>query len=138
MSAERAVVVTLADINCGCRGGTYAINERFRQQCWQEGKSWTCPYCKTGWGYSNNNENARLKRELEAEKRRKDAALARANEESQRRLKTEHRLRAQKGLATKLRHRAAAGVCPCCNRTFANLARHMGTKHPDYGSESGS
>ena len=24
------------------------------------------------------------------------------------------------------------GVCPCCNRTFANLAQHMATKHPEY------
>jgi hypothetical protein len=26
----------------------------------------------------------------------------------------------------------ANGVCPCCNRTFQNLARHMAGKHPDY------
>lgn len=24
------------------------------------------------------------------------------------------------------------GVCPCCNRTFKQLARHMSIKHPDY------
>lgn len=28
--------------------------------------------------------------------------------------------------------RAAAGVCPCCTRSFTNMARHMKTKHPDY------
>ena len=28
--------------------------------------------------------------------------------------------------------RAAAGLCPCCNRTFVNVARHMKTKHRDY------
>ena len=28
--------------------------------------------------------------------------------------------------------RVAHGVCPCCNRTFKQLARHMKTKHPDY------
>lgn len=27
------------------------------------------------------------------------------------------------------RRRAAAGVCPCCNRTFQNVQRHMLTKH---------
>lgn len=30
------------------------------------------------------------------------------------------------------RHRFANGVCPCCNRTFDNVRRHMQTKHPDY------
>lgn len=30
------------------------------------------------------------------------------------------------------RARFAAGVCPCCNRSFENVRRHMVTKHPDY------
>jgi len=28
-----------------------------------------------------------------------------------------------------IKRRAAAGVCPCCNRTFLNVQRHMKTKH---------
>lgn len=32
----------------------------------------------------------------------------------------------------RLRKRASAGVCPCCNRTFSQLARHMQTKHPTF------
>jgi hypothetical protein len=27
-------------------------------------------------------------------------------------------------------------VCPCCNRTFENLARHMNSKHRGYAAES--
>lgn len=30
------------------------------------------------------------------------------------------------------RQRFANGVCPCCNRSFENVRRHMTTKHPDY------
>lgn len=30
------------------------------------------------------------------------------------------------------RHRFANGVCPCCNRSFENVRRHMSTQHPDY------
>ena len=41
---------------------------------------------------------------------------------------------AHKGQITKLKNRASKGVCPCCNRTFQNLARHMKTKHPDYAT----
>jgi hypothetical protein len=51
----------------------------------------------------------------------------------------EDQLRAQKAqttkakkVAEKLKVRASAGVCPCCNRTFNNMARHMRTKHPDF------
>jgi hypothetical protein len=31
----------------------------------------------------------------------------------------------------RLKKRASAGVCPCCNRTFSALARHIKTKHPE-------
>lgn len=30
------------------------------------------------------------------------------------------------------RRRFANGVCPCCNRSFDNVRRHMESKHPDY------
>lgn len=34
--------------------------------------------------------------------------------------------------ASKLKLRAANGVCPCCNRTFKQLAAHMSSQHPKY------
>lgn len=42
---------------------------------------------------------------------------------------------AVRGQVTKLRNRAANGVCPCCNRSFANLRNHMKAKHPDFLEE---
>jgi hypothetical protein len=33
---------------------------------------------------------------------------------------------------TRIKKRVAAGVCPCCNRSFKDLARHMAGQHPDY------
>ena len=112
------VTIELTEINCGECGGTYAINERYRQQKYQKGESWTCPYCKTGWGYSGNSENEKLRRELAAEKQRKEAALARENELRLSKEKIERKLK-----------RVGRGVCPDCNRTFQNLARHMACKH---------
>lgn len=32
----------------------------------------------------------------------------------------------------KLAKRISAGVCPCCNRQFQDMKRHMETKHKDY------
>lgn len=29
--------------------------------------------------------------------------------------------------------RSAASACPCCKRTFRQLARHMAAKHPEHG-----
>ena len=44
----------------------------------------------------------------------------------------ERQVAAAKGQITRLKKRANAGVCPCCNRTFSNMARHMKTMHPDH------
>ena len=130
-----SVEVTLTEINCGECGGTYAINERYRAKKYEDGGSWTCPYCQVGWGYSDNCENAKLKRQLVAEKKRTewaqhDAAQQREEAGAQRR-----RASAQKGVATRLKRRAKAGVCPCCNRTFKALASHMKNKHPEFEAE---
>jgi hypothetical protein len=47
------------------------------------------------------------------------------------RIKAERRLLVVQKEVKSRAKRAAAGVCPCCNRTFIQLARHMKTKHPD-------
>jgi hypothetical protein len=44
----------------------------------------------------------------------------------------DRRVSAAKGQVTKIKNRVGRGVCPCCNRTFADLGAHMATKHPDY------
>ncbi len=43
----------------------------------------------------------------------------------------ERRVSAAKGQITRLKRRAKAGLCPCCNRTFSNMAAHMKTCHPN-------
>src|SRR5215510_9830604 len=35
----------------------------------------------------------------------------------------------------KVRARISHGVCPCCNRQFVNMAKHMKSKHPNYEAE---
>ncbi len=35
------------------------------------------------------------------------------------------------------RERIVSGVCPCCNRTFQNLARHIAGQHPDFAEPAG-
>ena len=39
---------------------------------------------------------------------------------------------ATRGVVTRLKRRASAGVCPCCNRTFKQLSQHMANKHPEF------
>jgi len=58
------------------------------------------------------------------------AERARTQAESERR----HRI-AIKGQLTKTKNRIANGVCPCCNRSFSNLQRHMSGQHPQFVSQ---
>ena len=127
MGQVLAFTVELTEINCGECSGTYAINDRYRRQREEKGGFWNCPYCKTSWGYSES-QNARLKRELEAERKRKQDALERANiaEAAEQRL--------AKNVA-RLKNRVSSGVCPCCTRSFTNLQRHMASKHPDFAAD---
>lgn len=128
--------VVLTEINCGECGGTYAINERYREQQYQKGGSWHCPYCQCGWGYANNNENAKLRKELEQTKRNLTFHQNNAASEREAREATERRLTAQKAAKTRLRNRIKNGVCPCCTRSFSNLQQHMKTEHPEFQPES--
>jgi len=129
------VDVTLTEINCGCCGGTYAINERYREQQYRDGGSWNCPYCKTGWGYGENNERSNLEKKLEREKKLRRWAEENANKLLKSIDVANRRIAAHKGVSTRMKNRAKAGVCPCCTRTFKQLAAHMKNKHPDYVKE---
>lgn len=48
----------------------------------------------------------------------------------------ERRAAAARGQVTKIKNRVGKGVCPCCNRTFENLHRHMSTQHPTFAAEA--
>lgn len=86
-------------------------------------------YCPLGHQFIYNGTM-----EEERDKAREEAKRARQREQAVRDLleHEEHSHRATRGHVTRLKKRVAAGVCPCCNRTFKDLARHMSGQHPDY------
>ena len=93
-------------------------------------------HCPNGHWYSWSGKS-----ELDATKRALDAAKRDADwQRSQRQVaereaqRVRHQLRATKGVVTRTQRRVKHGVCPCCNRTFAQLAAHMAQKHPDYAA----
>jgi len=79
-------------------------------------------YCPLGHGFGwSNNFEAQLKREQQRHEATRDLLTAEQRAHSNTR-----------GQVTKLKKRVAAGVCPCCHRSFQNLARHMAGQHPEY------
>lgn len=93
------------------------------------------------YGHSNVfcvGENAETK--LRRERDRLAQRIAEKDDEirRQRELRegTERQLTATRGVVTRIKNRVGRGVCPCCNRTFENLHRHMNSKHPTYAAEA--
>lgn len=72
-----------------------------------------------------NQATQRAKEEAERERRWRQEACEEART-------LERRLSAQRGVTTRLKNRVSKGVCPCCNRHFTNLERHMATKHAGF------
>ena len=109
----------------GC-GLVFGMSKRFQKASANNRTSFYCPrghHLRYGKG-----ELDRLRDELAASEARGSARL--------KRLRSERRSHsATKGHVTRQKKRAAAGVCPCCNRSFVALAKHMKTKHPDYAAE---
>jgi DNA repair exonuclease SbcCD ATPase subunit len=77
-------------------------------------------------------EAQRLAKALEEERAERNEAERRSAAERDLRRHTERQLSAQKAATTRAKKRHAAGVCPCCNRSFENVRRHMATQHPDF------
>ncbi len=117
----------LTTIVCGKCGGIYAIAERYRHQKCEQGGYWNCPYCKCFWGYGTS-EFERMRKQLETANNSRDFYARRLNEE----VRSKRAVRAHLTRSKKKLERIAHGVCPCCNRSFQNLRRHMSVKHPGF------
>lgn len=114
-----AVIVALDCADCGV---VFGINADFEQRRRDDGRSF---YCPNGHSLSWNSEHERIKRRLAYTQ----GALTHERDQRQ---AAERSARAYKGQATRIRRRVGRGVCPCCNRTFADLAKHMAGQHPEF------
>jgi NMD protein affecting ribosome stability and mRNA decay len=116
-------------ICCNCKM-MFAVPSSVRREWIASGGSFWCPN-----GHSQHyteSDVQKLKKQLEEANRNRDWYKQRQANERAAREATERRLIAQKAAKTRLKNRINNGVCPCCTRTFANLASHMKTKHPQF------
>jgi hypothetical protein len=88
-------------------------------------------YCPSGHDNYYSGPSQYERRAKEAEQAQL-AAQAKLNEERHLRLVAENALKKETQKRKKIEKRIAAGVCPCCNRTFEDLQKHMQTKHKGY------
>lgn len=95
-----------------------------------------CPYGHSNVFRTGETEADKLRRERDRLAQRiaeKDDEIVRL---SNLRHEAERSAAAFKGQVTKIKNRVGHGICPCCNRTFENLSRHMHSKHPDYAKQT--
>lgn len=122
---------TLHVLNCGVCGVPHGIPVEIFNRCDRDhSENWYCPnghYLH----FLGKTEASKLRAQVAA----LEGAVVEERQRTERaREEAEHRKRqlaAAKGRITKMRRRAAAGVCPCCNRQFVQVVRHMAAKHPD-------
>lgn len=117
-------------IECGVEFGVPAEFNRRRRE---DHKSFCCPSGHRQH-YAGETEAEKLRRELARAKQREACYEDQLRDEREARETAKHRAAAYKGHTTRLKKRAAAGVCPCCSRHFTNLERHMKSQHPEFAA----
>src|SRR5687767_3418984 len=116
------VDVTLERCTCWC-GTPFMLPARLLNSARNAGHTIHCPHGHTiVW---KETEADKLRRERDRLKQ----DTARLEDEAR-----EARARAEKAerAAKRLKKRASAGTCPCCNRTFSNMSEHMKHQHPEF------
>ena len=115
---------TFTIISPACCGVPFAMNDDMVQSRESNHKTWYCPNCGCRRHFAKLSREEQLERQLHYAR---ELSESRAQQ-----LKTaDYQRRAAKANLTKYKKRVGKGVCPCCNRTFQNLARHMASQHPD-------
>ena len=116
---------------CSECGITYGIPEYLDQRAQED--SQVVFHCPNGHRqHYRRSEVDKLRAELDQAKADADWQRRRRNEAAARAEHERNRANGYKGALVKTKKRIGNGVCPCCQRHFANVERHMKSQHPNY------
>lgn len=119
----------LTTIVCGECGIPFAVPEKWREARQADKRGFYCPNGHPRV-YRETTEH-KLRAELDQMKADRDYWSMRTREAGEATERERRQHSATKGQLTKTRKRAAAGLCPCCSRSFVDVRRHMANKHPE-------
>lgn len=122
-------------IDCGVRFG---MEDEFRKARLTNRGPNNPFYCPNGHRqyFTGKSDADRERDRAEQLQRQLTAAEERAKRQRELREQAERQAAAARGQVTKIKKRVGNGICPCCNRTFSDLQRHMHTKHPEFKAEA--
>lgn len=113
----------MGQITCGKCGIVFAMPDRYESARREDGATFYCP---------NGHPRAFVDSETDKLRRERDLLKQQMAQKDDQLNRAETLAAAAKSQVAKLKKRAKSGTCPCCNRTFSNMAAHMKTKHPEF------
>lgn len=119
---------SFVQVTTSCCNVAFMMLSSMRDNLQESHERFYCPQCGGNQYWPQESDTEKLERRLKFEKRRRESAERGEKYQA-------NCARAQKAAKTRIKNRIANGVCPCCNRTFKQLAAHMKRKHPDYTKE---
>lgn len=125
---------------CNSCGVRFALTEEFQNKRLEVRGPNNPFYCPNGhkiWYIGKSDADVQRER-AESLARQLEAADRRTREQREAKEAAERRAAAARGQVTKIKKRASAGTCPCCTRTFANMAEHMKREHPEFVADGGA
>lgn len=141
MNATITRTITIVSETCCSCGVVFGLESEYQAERRRDRRDFHCPNGHPQH-YTGKTEAEKLRDQLASERARHDQAMAAANRrtEVQRaaRQGVERRLRAHKGVITRIKRKVSSGRCPCCSREFKDLERHMKADHPKYNPEKGA
>lgn len=130
--------VDLTETDCITCGVRYAMPTSMYKHQQEKGGFHHCPNGHSqGWS-KEESELARLRRERDVAKQQIARAEDEAREAREAWGRAERDAAKAKAETKKLKKRTSAGTCPCCQRTFSNMAEHMKHQHPQFLAEGGT
>lgn len=125
-------------INCPQCQVRFGLAEATEAVLRQSSQDFYCPFGHKQHFPQGLTEAEKLRRERDALRQDKARLHDEIAHQQNRRRAAERSAAGYKGAATRIRNRVRNGVCPCCNRTFQNLAAHMANQHPGFQIEESS
>lgn len=137
--ATAVFTATFEDCTCCVCGITFYVPDNWNRERRERHDSFYCPNGHSQH-YPSKTDAEKLREQLAREKHRNEQSEAMLRDQRDRARDETGRQRrftaAARGQVTKIKNRVKNGVCPCCNRSFTNLRRHMTSQHPDWTPEA--
>lgn len=124
------VDLELVEIECGECGIWFGMSNHYIDNRKRDHRTWYCPNGH-GRAWLGESTEEKLKRELRQARDDKRFYMDLSSQRYDEAEAAKRSAAARKGVITRMKNRALAGGCVFCRRNFANVAKHMETKHAD-------